>query len=52
MNTIRLYTETNRYMGWLKATKKNKSNFISWINSGHYLKQGNKIIKSLKEIEF
>ena len=41
--TIRFYTDTNRYMGWVYLNKTVYHNqVINWLRSGNSIKMGNK----------
>jgi len=51
---VRFYTSKkygSLYKGFLKLSRKNLSEFKSWIKSGHILKVGDRIVKTTKNIE-
>lgn len=50
MITVKLYTNTNIYKGWLKYSNNNFLTFVSWIQSDNYLIIDNKIINNIKNI--
>ena len=37
MNTIKYYTDNNKYMGWNKYCKANFLEMNNWLNSGNYV---------------
>lgn len=52
MKTIKFYTDTHNYKGWIK--RKEYCNQImelrSWITSGNYLVVNNQILDKIKDI--
>ncbi len=37
MNTIKYYTNNNKYMGWNKYCNDNYLEMNNWLNSGNYV---------------